>query len=104
MAYAERGRLRAAAGRPDEARPDFEKAREILEAEVRRSPDVPRLSGELGRAYAGLARLARAASDRPAAADWFARATAALRSAVERAPERARDRQDLEDVEAEAAR
>jgi serine/threonine protein kinase/tetratricopeptide (TPR) repeat protein len=104
VAYYERGKMRAQDNRQDEAAADFEKSREILEAEVRRSPDVPALSADLGRTYAGLARLARDRGDRAAAADWFAKAIAALKSCVDRGPDRARDRRDLQDVEAEVGR
>ena len=101
VAYYERGALRAEDGRVDEARADFEKSRAILEAEIRRAPDVPALSADLGRTYAALARLSDAGHDPRAADDWFEKARAALRSAVERAPERARDRRDLKAVEAD---
>jgi eukaryotic-like serine/threonine-protein kinase len=104
VAHYERGRVREADGKPDAARPEFDKSLEILQAEAARCPDVPALSGELGRVYAALGRLARAGGDRAAAADWFGKAAAALQSAVNRAPDRAEDARDLKTVQAEAAR
>jgi tetratricopeptide (TPR) repeat protein/tRNA A-37 threonylcarbamoyl transferase component Bud32 len=104
VAYYERGRARLADRRTDEARADFEKSLGILKAEVQKAPDVPELSGDLGRTYGALARLARAGGDGAKARDLFREATAALKSAVDRAPERARDVRDLQEVEAEVGR
>jgi tetratricopeptide (TPR) repeat protein len=101
VAYYERGLLRAEDGRADEARADLEKSRDILKSEADRSPDIPALSGDLGRTYAALARDGRARSDHRAAAECFEQARAYLRAAVERAPERVRERSDLSTVDAE---
>jgi tetratricopeptide (TPR) repeat protein len=104
VAYYERGVLRAEDGRADEARADLTKARDIQEAAVRQCPDVPGLSADLGRTYAGLGGLARAGGDPAAAGDWLAKAVRALRSAAERAPDDVRIRRDLAALEADAAR
>jgi eukaryotic-like serine/threonine-protein kinase len=104
VANYERGRIRQASGRVDDARIDLEMAREILEAEVARSPDVPDLRGDLGRVYARLARLARATGDKVATDEWFSKAIATLKLAVEQAPERVRDRRDLTEIDAQRPR
>ena len=101
VAYQERGRLRAEDGRADEARADLEKSRELLEAEVNRSPDVPGLRGDLGRTYRGLAQVARARGDEVGAGEWFRKAEEALRAANDGAPDNAKDRHDLESIRAE---
>jgi serine/threonine-protein kinase len=104
VAYLARGEIRADAGRPDEARADFDKARTLLEEWVKEYPDLPAARGDLGRAYAGLGRLARQAGDKAEADRRFAEAVASLDAAVERSPDHARDRRSLEEVRAERAR
>jgi len=98
-----RGEIRLALGRPDEARADLDRSRDLLKAEVERSPKVPELKAELGRTHLALARLARAAGNAATAAESVREAVAALRSAVAEAPDRVQDRRDLEAAEAEAA-
>ncbi len=83
---------------------DFDKSRIILEAATERSPDVPGLSGDLGRTYAGLARLARDEGDEGASAKWFGKSLAAFRSCIDRAPDRFREKRDLKQVESEISR
>jgi tetratricopeptide (TPR) repeat protein len=103
IAYYERGRLRAEFGPRPDAFADLQKSQAILGAEVRGCPDVPSLSGDLGRTYAALARLARVEGD-ATATQLYRSAIDLLRSAVERAPERVKDRTDLRAVQAEGSR
>src|SRR5262249_52322733 len=101
LAYQARGQSRADGKRADEARTDFEQSRVVLEAVVRESPELPSLYGDLGRTYAGLARLARRMGDAAAASDGYAKAVVALRFAVDKSPDQAQDRRSLEEVKAE---
>ncbi len=104
VAHLARGKLRAEDGRAADARADFDQARQLLEALVQEYPQIPGYRGDLGRAYAGLARLARGAGDRAVGADWFNKAADALGRAVEQSPDHAEDRQSLEEVRAEQAK
>lgn len=101
LAYQSRAQLRADTGLADEARKDFERSRELLEACVQEFPDMPALRGDLGRTYLGLARLARRGNDAAAAGDCLAKAIDALRFAVDKSPDHAQDRRSLEEARAE---
>jgi serine/threonine-protein kinase len=99
-----RGRLRADGKRLDEARADFERSRQLHEELVKEHPDLPSYRADLGRAYAGLGRVARLGGDPAAAANWYGKAVDALARAVEQAPDNAGARRDLEEARAELAR
>ncbi len=104
VAFTGRGRERSAQGRFDPAGEDLDQARQILEALVRDFPALPGYQVELGRTYLELGRLARARGDAARAADWFAKAGQSLRASLERAPEHALARRDLDEAEAERKR
>jgi serine/threonine-protein kinase len=95
VAYQVRGELRADDKRPAEARADFEKSRGLLEEWVKEFPGLPGARGDLGRTYAGLARVA---ADREEAVRWYGRAADALGRAVELSPDNAQDRRSLKEV------
>jgi tetratricopeptide (TPR) repeat protein len=103
VAYLTRGRLREEDNRADEARADFDRARQLFEELLKGSPGLPSRYGDLGRAYAGLGRLVRKAGDRTNT-DWFGKAADALREAVAGSPDNAQDRRSLEEVVAELAK
>jgi serine/threonine-protein kinase len=94
VAYQTRGYVRLAVGRGADAKADLDRSQSILENEVKRSPSVPHLRGDLGRTYALLAR-----ADAGRAADWLARAKEALDAAVRAAPDSARDLQSRRELE-----
>ncbi len=104
VAYQARGQFRAEAKRADEARADLVRSRDLLEAAVKDSPELPSLQGDLGRTYLGLARLARGAGDAAACADALAKAAAALRFAVDKSPDQVQERRSLDEVRAEQAK
>ena len=94
------GEVRATAGKPAEARTDFDAARGLLVKLADRYPDVPEYLGELGQVYAGLARLTPPGD--AAGAKWRAEAVAALTAASTADPDDARVRTALASVHAES--
>ncbi len=104
IAYRTRGQVRMDGKRPEDARADFERARQLHEELVKEHPKRPSYQADLGRAYAGLGRVARLADDQAAAANWFGKAADALGRAVELSPDNAGNRRSLEEVRAELAR
>lgn len=103
-AYLGRGEARRALGRTADAAADVNEARTLAEALVAEDATVPSYHAVLGEVYAALGRQAAAAGDKPAAADWFAKAVAALRAARERDPDCAPAGRALAEVEAARAR
>ena len=96
-----RGQLRADGKRVEEARADFDRSQQLLEALVKEFPEVPAHRADLGRTYAGLGWLARSAGDKAEAAEWFSKATQALRQAIDQAPDHAENRRSLRTLQAE---
>jgi eukaryotic-like serine/threonine-protein kinase len=97
IALVERGRSLTHDNKLEESSTDLELARTILEKLTKQHPDLPGLHGDLGRDYIGLGQLAKVKGDDPAAAAWWAKATASLETAVSGAPDDLRDRRSLEE-------
>jgi hypothetical protein len=85
----------------DAAWADFLKSQELLEQLVRESPDLPGNRGQLGRAYAGLARVERAKGNEDKATEWFLKAVASLSQAVAQSPDDVENRRSLKEVQAQ---
>jgi tetratricopeptide (TPR) repeat protein len=103
-AYLTRGQLRIDDNRLEDARADFDRARQLLEELLRQFPEVPANRGDLGRAYAGLAQVARGSGDEETATDWSTKAVGALQRAVAESPESAQDDLSLKQLQGRPAK
>jgi serine/threonine-protein kinase len=104
VAFEVRGEWRTTMKRLAPAGEDLDRSRAILEGFVKQSPTNPGYRGLLGRSYGALGRLALARRDAHEAAQWFRKATASLRRAVEQDRENSLHRAALDEFEAEAKR
>jgi tetratricopeptide (TPR) repeat protein len=95
-----RGEFRLATGSVEQAWGDFNRSREILAPLAEQHPERSGCLADLGRAYLGLGRAARAGRDPGRAGEWFAKATDVLRDAARRDPDNLMNRRALTDAEA----
>src|SRR5262249_42896 len=96
-AYGERGRLRLQGRNYNGAGDDFNKSIEVVAVLVQNYGHLPGPRGELGRAYAGLGRIAVQLKDEDPSA-WIKKAGTELRVAVARSPEDAHLQRSLDDL------
>jgi serine/threonine-protein kinase len=104
FAHLVRGQVEGENSQAADARADLEKARALLEELVKAYPELPANRANLGKAYAGLARLTRAAGNQEEADTWYAKAVKELSQAVAQSPDNAQDRSSLDEVRAERDR
>ncbi len=103
-ALRERGSLRLADSRLDEAADDLMKSRQLLEDLVAKHPQVPAYHGALGRTRLSLVRLHRVKGEEPEAAKCISAAQAALGEALRLSPEYADADRTRKELEAASAR